>query len=172
MYVWAIYISPRLVCIYLAASKQADRSRKYINRSQIHESGNWETKLLILFRKQRGHAVSYLGINRIQTYIGISPALPLQLSHKANPIYVPRNETANIGRRFLTNAYQLMWDCPFIQIPSKRLQTAHPVQKVGFMYLRKYFLLVIIEDILLPLITYLKSAYINSVLYYDFLLFI
>ena len=29
---------------YLAAATQADRSWEYINRSQIHECGNWETE--------------------------------------------------------------------------------------------------------------------------------
>jgi hypothetical protein len=41
-----------LVSTYFAAAKYADRSWEYIDRSQIHECGNWE----------RGRAVSFLGI--------------------------------------------------------------------------------------------------------------
>ncbi len=43
MYLWAIHYSQNWSA-YLAAAKYADRSWEYINRSQIHECGNWETE--------------------------------------------------------------------------------------------------------------------------------
>ncbi len=42
MYLWAIYIFPP-VCL-LAPAKYAPRSWEYINRSHIHECGNWKTE--------------------------------------------------------------------------------------------------------------------------------
>ncbi len=54
MYLWTIYIFPGSICRYFDAAKEVERSREYVNRSQIHESTNWEW----------GRAVSFLGIHR------------------------------------------------------------------------------------------------------------
>ncbi len=48
-----IYIFPGSVCLF-CCSQNADRSRVYIYRSQIHECRDWE----------QGHAVSFLGIHK------------------------------------------------------------------------------------------------------------
>ncbi len=40
MRLWAIYIFPRLVCLF-CWRKYVDQSWDYINRSQTHECGNW-----------------------------------------------------------------------------------------------------------------------------------
>ncbi len=40
MRLWAIYIFPRLVCLF-CLRKYVDRCWDYINRSQTHECGNW-----------------------------------------------------------------------------------------------------------------------------------
>jgi hypothetical protein len=40
MCLWANYIFPRWVCLF-CWRKYVDRSWEYINRSQIHECGNW-----------------------------------------------------------------------------------------------------------------------------------
>jgi hypothetical protein len=41
MYLWAIYIFPRSLCLFCCC-KIGERSWEYINRSQIHECRNWE----------------------------------------------------------------------------------------------------------------------------------
>ncbi len=51
MYLWAIYIFRRSVCLFCCIAF-ADRSWEYINRSQTVECRNWE----------RGRPVSFLGI--------------------------------------------------------------------------------------------------------------
>jgi hypothetical protein len=58
MYLWAIYIFPRSVCLFYCV--------KYRNRSQIHECGNWE----------RGRAVSFLGIHKSDLLCSTSPSNP------------------------------------------------------------------------------------------------
>ncbi len=52
MYLWAIYIFPGSVHLFCCIKISTDRSWEYMNRSQIHESTNWEW----------GCAVSFLGI--------------------------------------------------------------------------------------------------------------
>jgi hypothetical protein len=43
MCLWAIYIFPRLICLF-GCRKYVDRSSEYINRSQTHECGNESTQ--------------------------------------------------------------------------------------------------------------------------------
>ncbi len=41
IYLWEIFIFPGSVCLFWCR-KYVDRSWEYINRSQIHECGNWD----------------------------------------------------------------------------------------------------------------------------------
>jgi hypothetical protein len=66
---------------YLAIAKKADLGILYINHSQIHECGNWETEhyhfVLEITRPRR----SFLGIYKSEPdiYIRFSPAAALHL---------------------------------------------------------------------------------------------
>ncbi len=50
---------------YLAAAQLADRSRKYINRSQIYECRNWETE----------HYNSVFEIMRLRSFITVNTSI-------------------------------------------------------------------------------------------------
>jgi hypothetical protein len=78
MCLWAIYIFPGSVNIF-PCSRKVDQSWKYINRSQICECRNWETKH---YNSVLEITVSFLGVHKLEPdiYIGFSPALHLQCS--------------------------------------------------------------------------------------------
>jgi hypothetical protein len=73
---------PGSVCLF-GCSKQADQSWEYINRSQLHKCGNWETEyynfVLEIMRPRR----FILGIHKSEPdiYIWFSPALHLQCAN-------------------------------------------------------------------------------------------
>ncbi len=82
-----IHVSVSDLCIpriglYFPAAKQAERSWKFINLSQIYEcrTRNWETEH---YNYCLEVSVSFLGIHKWEPdiYIGFSPALDLQCSH-------------------------------------------------------------------------------------------
>ncbi len=72
----AIYVFPGSVHIF-ACSRIGHQWWEYINRSQIHKSGNWETEH---YNSVLEITVSFLGKHTWErdVYIGFSPALPLQ----------------------------------------------------------------------------------------------
>jgi hypothetical protein len=53
MFLWAIYIFPRSICLF-CCRKIGRRSWKYIDRSQTHECENWDW----------GWAIPFLGIHK------------------------------------------------------------------------------------------------------------
>jgi hypothetical protein len=65
---------------YLTAAKYADRSWEYINCSQIHECGNWETEHynFVLEIMRTGSFIYGIHKSEPDIYIGFPPALHLQ----------------------------------------------------------------------------------------------
>ncbi len=70
-----IHVSLSDLCIYSHNWSSADRSWEYINRSQIHESGNWETEQYN--DVAQFHFWEFINRNP-DIYIAFSPALHLQ----------------------------------------------------------------------------------------------
>ncbi len=62
MFLWAIYMLPRSVYLFCCRKIGGSILGIYINRSQIHERGNWDW----------GRAVSFLGVNKSDFLCSVS----------------------------------------------------------------------------------------------------
>jgi hypothetical protein len=79
MYLWAIYTFSGSVCLF-GCNKIGRLILGIINRSQIHECGNWETEHYNSVLKITRPCSLFLGIHKLEPdiYIEFSPALHLQ----------------------------------------------------------------------------------------------
>ncbi len=62
MYLWAIVYCIPMISPPILSQKKEDRLWEYVNRSQIHECGNWE----------RGRTVSFLGLHKSDLLCSLS----------------------------------------------------------------------------------------------------